>query len=196
MAQDARVLAAGLAKDALAKGRPVFLTFHDFTGERTSFEGLPITDLGLVYRVDAAAAEPGAPSPGLPAADFASLPAYTAGRRLTKEERSLAHRFASAANRAGIAHVRAGDLARAEREFDHALALDSLYAEAWLNRGLLRADYLRDSAGAVHDWQRYVTLAGDAPDAGAVRARIAALASARETPASSRTALDSLRHRP
>ena len=185
MAQDARALAAGLARRALDAERDVFLTFHDFAPERTSFEDLPIVDRGLVYHVDASgpgtAAAP-APPAEIPDADFASLPAYTSGRRLTKEERSLAHRFASTANRTGIASVRANDPTRAEREFDKALALDSLYAEAWLNRGLLRADYLRDPAGAESDWRRYLTLAGDEAGAGAVRARIAALDTVRRRP--------------
>jgi tetratricopeptide (TPR) repeat protein len=184
MAQDARALAAGLARRALDAGRDVFLTFHDFAPERPSFEGLPLLDRGLVYRVEAPEPETAAtssPAAEIPDADFASLPAYTSGRRLTKEERSLAHRFASTANRTGIASVRAGDPARAEREFDKALALDSLYAEAWLNRGLLRADYLRDPAGAESDWSRYLTIAGDARDAAAVRARIATLASTRDS---------------
>ncbi len=203
MAQDARALAAALARHAIGEGRPVFLTFHDFEAERRTFEGLPLVDLGLVYRVEAAGPEAVAAASGAVAApgalrrrsrgppsdaEFASLSAYTSGRRLTKEERSLAHRFASAANRSGIACVRAGDLARAEREFATALALDSLYAEAWLNRGLLRADYLGDPAGALADWRRYVTIAGDARDAGAVRTRIAALASTLD----SLTAADSL----
>ena len=177
LAVDARQLAADLARQGAAAGRPVRFTFHDFEHEHPTFEGIPLADLGLVY----APAEEGE---GLirPDPEFACLAAYTSGRALTREERSLAKRLAAAANRAGIADVKALELERAELEFGRAIALDSLYAQAWMNRGLLRADYLHAPAGALVDWRRYLDLASPGREAEAVRARVAALDSARSRP--------------
>lgn len=45
-------------------------------------------------------------------------------------------RVATLVNR-GIIHLKRQDLARADRDFDHALALDSTQAEAWLNKAIL-----------------------------------------------------------
>ena len=146
LAGDARGLAADLARRAGAAGRPVRFTFHEFEREHPVFEGIALQDLGLVYAPAPGGGEGGgveANRLSRPEPEFACLAAYTAPRPMTREERSLAKRLAAAANRSGIADVKAAELARAEVEFGRAIALNSLYAQAWLNRGLLRADYLQ-----------------------------------------------------
>jgi tetratricopeptide (TPR) repeat protein len=200
LAANARGLAADLARQAGAAGRPVRFTFHDFDREHPVFEGLALQDLGLVYALPPGGGEGRAGGQAnqlsRPEPEFACLAAYTAQRPMTREERSLAKRLSAAANRAGIADVKAAELARAEVEFGRAIALDSLYAQAWLNRGLLRADYLQAPAGALADWRRYLTLVPPGPEAEAVRARVAALAAGEVSREVSRAALDSARSRP
>jgi tetratricopeptide (TPR) repeat protein len=188
LAADARALVAGVARRGLGR-RDVFLYFHSFDEERKSFEGLRLEDRGLVYQVvsgDTVAPSTGDPVTApdtaaaqapitIPDATFERLDAYTADRHLTFEERSVARRFAVAANRAGIARVRRGDLADAEAEFKKALALSPDYAQAWLNLGLLYADFLRLPEEAVRAWGTYLELAESEPEAAPVRARLTRL---------------------
>jgi tetratricopeptide (TPR) repeat protein len=168
-AEDARRLAAGAARRALTE-RDVFFYFHDFDEDKRTFESMALVDRGLVYQLGE---EPGA---GLPDARFERRSAYEAGARpQTREERSVARRFSAASNRAGIARVRRGDLAGAETEFKQALAFDPRYAQAWLNLGLLAADYLEQIDLAANAWRTYLELAPTAPEAANVRARLAAI---------------------
>ncbi len=171
LAQDSRELAAGVVRRAVGQ-RDVFVYFHDFATEATSFAGLALADRGLVYQVEG---EDRAER-SLPDAEFARFASYRADRRRTAEEGAVARRYAVAANRAGIARVSAGDAGGAEREFRKALILDPDYAQAWLNLGLLRADYLERPAEARAAWQRFLECAPDAPEAPAVRARLGNLA--------------------
>ena len=179
-ADDARRLADRLARRALAE-RDVFFYFHHFEEDKRSFESLVLVDRGLVYQVKGVATEASSPSGdqeegGVPDARFERRAAYeAAARRQTPEERAVARRFAAASNRAGIARVRRGDLAGAEAEFSQALAFDPRYAQAWLNLGLLTADYLGHKDLAVHAWRTYLELTPDAPEAANVRARLAAI---------------------
>jgi hypothetical protein len=175
LAADARTLAADLARSADRDGRVVSFTFHDYEAEHPTFEGLPLLDFGIVHRL---AMGRGATSP-IPVLDpeFECLAAYTSGRPLTREERYLSHRLSAAANRHGIARVQAADWAGAEVEFTRAIALDSLYTQAWLNRGLLRADYLQARDPALADWRRYLELAKPGPEADRVRMRVRVLSS-------------------
>jgi tetratricopeptide (TPR) repeat protein len=168
LAADARELAAGLARHAL-ETRDVFVYFHEFAEEKRSFDGLPLVDRGLVYQV--ARAE----MVGRPDVEFARFEAYLPANRRTREEDSVARRFAAAINRAAIARVHAGDAAGAAGEFRRALALDPEYAQAWLNLGLVTADYLGRPDEARAAWRTFLELAGDAKEAPGVRARLSAL---------------------
>lgn len=170
-AADARQLAAGLARQALAS-REVFLYFHAFEEDRRSFEDLALADRGLVYQV----VDPQtALSPPIPDAAVARRAAYEPTRRQTHEERAVARRFAAAANRAGIARVARGDFSGAEADLRQAVALAPDYAQAWFNLGVLAADYLGRREEAMRAWRKYLALAPGDPNARAVRARIARL---------------------
>jgi hypothetical protein len=52
---------------------------------------------------------------------------------------------------------------------------DPDYAQAWLNLGLLYADYLRDGTAARAAWERYLELADEPAEAAGVRRRLGAL---------------------
>lgn len=68
---------------------------------------------------------------------------------LALSEEALVHgdRIATHVNR-GILHLRRGNLAGADGDFDRALALDPTEAEAWLNKAILTVRY-RDSRNAL-----------------------------------------------
>ncbi len=176
LAADAREIGAGLARRALA-ARDVFVYAHEFAAEQTSYAGLPLADRGLVYQVvpPGATAPEAAAAPRLPDVEFARFDAYRPAHRHTKEEDSVARRYAAAINRAAIARVGAGDAAGAAGEFRRALELDPDYAQVWLNLGLVAADYLGRPDEARAAWRTYLELAGDSPEAPGVRARLAVL---------------------
>ena len=175
LAADAREIGAGLARRVLA-ARDVFVYAHEFAAEQTSYAGLPLADRGLVYQVvPTGATAPAAAAPRLPDVEFARFDAYRPAHRHTKEEDSVARRYAAAINRAAIARVGAGDAAGAAAEFRRALELDPDYAQVWLNLGLVAADHLGRPDEARAAWRTYLELAGDSPEAPGVRARLAVL---------------------
>jgi len=72
------------------------------------------------------------------AQDARSTAVQTCNQALTEEALSPEDRVATLVNR-GIVHLRRIDLAQAEADFDAALAMNPMQAEAWLNKAILHA---------------------------------------------------------
>jgi tetratricopeptide (TPR) repeat protein len=171
-AHDSMELAVGLARRARTT-RDVFIYTHLFERELTTFGDLPVASRGLVYQVIDPQREPSA---SIPDAVFERGAAYESHRRHTRTQQMVARRFAAAANRSAIARVVRGDVAGAEADVRQAIALEPRYAQAWFNLGIIAADYLQRPKEAEHAWRTFLSLNPAAPEAAAVKLRLAQMA--------------------
>jgi tetratricopeptide (TPR) repeat protein len=156
----ARRMVAALIEANRAE-RPVVVFIMDTEQEPTRFEGYPLQNVGLVYKV--VDQEGKAPDHQC---DFTSR--YRAGKSSFKDEREryVAGLYATACNRLGISQVTSGDYQDALKSFDAALAFDPDYAQAMKNKGLVLVRYLKRVEDGKRIWRRYLELAGDDADAG------------------------------
>ncbi|RJO63138.1 MAG: DUF2723 domain-containing protein [Myxococcales bacterium] len=139
--------------------RPVALYLHRDDETPGEWQGFPLQNRGLVYKVGKAADGP----PDW-RCDYAAR--YLAGKQsfVDPRDRFVAWRYANACNRLGIAESAAGHSQAAAAAFGRALRYDPGYAEAMKNKGLILLRDLKDETQGRALWKQYLELAGEKAD--------------------------------